>query len=130
MSAVDDLGDRVHRRLLDDVESGSGPDRRQVQRLVRAEAPLVDGAIADRTIDQVLARVEGLGPLEPLLDDPRVSEVMVNGDGVVWVERDGVIERVGPPLTAATTNLLIERIVTPLGLRCLLYTSPSPRDRS
>ena len=117
MSGPDDLDERVHRRLLDDVERGSGVDRRQVQRLVRSEAPLAHGPIAQRTVDHVLARVEGLGPLDPLLADPAVSEVMVNGDGVVWIERDGRLDRTGPPLTAADTELLIERIVTPLGLR-------------
>ena len=63
------------------------------------------------------ARVEGLGPLEPLLADPTVTEVMVNGPGPVWIERDGRLERVDVALDNATIGLLIERVVGPLGLR-------------
>ena len=37
----------------------------------------------------MLARALGLGPLEPLLADPRVTDVMVNGGGRVWIDRDG-----------------------------------------
>jgi pilus assembly protein CpaF len=115
MSAGGELHDRVHRRLLDDADTGI--DRDRVQALVRSEAPLADGSLADRTVEQVMARVEGLGPLEPLLADPDVTEVMVNGDGSVWAERNGRVEPAGEPMAAATTRLLIERIVTPLGLR-------------
>ena len=110
-----DLRDRVHRRLLDEADAAI--DRERVQALVRAEAPLADGLSADRTVDQVMARVDGLGPLEPLLADPSVTEVMVNGDGSVWSERKGRVRPVGGRLAAETTRLLIERIVTPLGLR-------------
>lgn len=115
MSAVDDLPDRVHGRLLG--QPGQPIDRDRVQAMVRAEAPLAPGARADTTVDRVLARVEGLGPLEPLLADGTVTEVMVNGDGALWAERAGRIERLPDHLPHATTYLLIERIVTPLGLR-------------
>ena len=115
MSTPGDLGDRVHRRLLDEADIGI--DRARVAALVRSEAPLVDGSVADRAVQAVMARVEGLGPLDPLLADPAVTEVMVNGDGSVWAERDGRVEPAGERLAATTTRLLIERIVTPLGLR-------------
>jgi pilus assembly protein CpaF len=115
MSGTEALDDRIHRRLLDDADTDI--DRARVQALVRSEAPLADGALADRTVDRVLARVDGLGPLEPLLADPAVTEVMVNGDGSLWVERQGRIEAAGEPMAASATRLLIERIVTPLGLR-------------
>ena len=92
VSPMGDLRDRVHRRLLDEADTEI--DRERVQALVRAEAPLADGLSADRTVDQVMARVDGLGPLEPLLADPSVTEVMVNGDGSVWIERDGRVRPV------------------------------------
>jgi pilus assembly protein CpaF len=111
------LDDRVHRRLLD-ADAGPTPvDRSRVQQLVRDEAPLAAGSLADRVVDEVLSRIEGLGPLDDLLDDAEVSEIMVNGDGRVWVERHGAVESTGRCLDRATTSLLIERIVTPLGLR-------------
>ena len=60
---------------------------------MRALAPLLPGPDADAVVSQVLARVGGLGPLEPLLADPAVTEVMVNGPGDVWVERSGRLVR-------------------------------------
>ena len=67
-------------------------------------------AVADATL--------GLGPLEPLLRDPDVTEVMVNGPSRVWVERAGRIEPV-PTRFADAEHLLhvIDRILAPLGRR-------------
>ena len=65
----------------------------------------------------MLARVGGLGPLEPLLADPAVTEVMVNGPGDVWVERSGRLVRTTIAWTRPTIDALIARIVAPLGLR-------------
>ena len=45
------------------------------------------------SIDSVVDALVGLGPLEPLLRDPGVSDVLVNGSREVWVERRGVLER-------------------------------------
>ena len=59
----------------------------------------------------------GLGPLDPLLADLEVTEIMVNGPGPVWIERHGRLERTEVFLRSATIEHLIERIVGPLGLR-------------
>src|SRR5262249_49378906 len=61
--------------------------------------------------------VSGLGPLEPLLTDPRVSEVMLNGPGKAYVERAGQLQAVELDLDASTIVRLVERVVAPLGLR-------------
>ncbi|MFI5054593.1 MAG: CpaF family protein, partial [Acidimicrobiia bacterium] len=61
--------------------------------------------------------VAGLGPLEPLLADPAVTEVMINGPGRAYVERRGVLEPVVLGLDAASIVHLVERVVAPLGLR-------------
>jgi pilus assembly protein CpaF len=114
----DALAERLHARLLAD---GPRPDddriRGDLERLARAEAPLLPGDDMRRLVDQVAARVRGLGPLDPLLADPQVSEIMVNGTGEVWVERSGGLERTDVALDASTTGHLIERVVGPLGLR-------------
>ncbi len=59
----------------------------------------------------------GLGPLQPLMTDPAVSDVLVNGDGAVWVERAGTLRDTGLRLERSLVELLIERVVAPLGLR-------------
>jgi pilus assembly protein CpaF len=55
--------------------------------------------------------------LQHLLADTRVSEVMVNGTGIVWVERDGALVATESRLTALEVEVLIERVLGPLGRR-------------
>ena len=113
------LADRAHARLLGLL--GDAPQvavsRETVVGLVRSESPLLGAAALDRVVAAVLARATGLGPLEPLLADPAVSEVMVSGPGRVWVERAGALERVALDLDGPAIEHLIERVVGPLGLR-------------
>lgn len=110
--------DAVHRLVLAAGRAaGAAVDVGTVGRLVRDVAPLLAASDVDRVVSQVLARVGGLGPLEPLLADPAVTEVMVNGPGPVWVERAGRLHRTDTRLDTATIELLIARIVAPLGLR-------------
>jgi len=113
------LDDRLHRRLLDDgvVEADGRRLREAVARLAAEEAPLLGSAEVAAVVERVVARATGLGPLEPLLADDGVSEVMVNGGGPVWVERGGALDRSDLVLDAATVTHLIERVVAPLGLR-------------
>ena len=85
--------------------------------IVRALAPLTPSGVVDDVVERVAARVHGLGPVEPLLADPSVSEVMINGPGPVWVERGGVVSRSEVVLDRAAVDLVIERIVSPLGRR-------------
>jgi pilus assembly protein CpaF len=108
---------RVHERLLAERDGdGAGALADRVARLVEAEAPLLPAAEARRLVRDVVADVGGLGPLEPLLADPRVTDVMVSA-GRVWVERDGVVEDAALRLSPSEVASLIERVVAPLGLR-------------
>jgi len=69
-------------------------------------------------IQETVAESIGLGPLEPLLADSSVSEVMVNGPNQIYVERSGKIERSSTRFTGDSSLLsVIERIVSPLGRR-------------
>jgi pilus assembly protein CpaF len=115
-AAAPPLDVRVHRRVL-----AAGPDDpvddSALAHLVRAEAPLLDTAEVTGVVARVRARIGGLGPLEPLLADPLVSDVLVNGPGPVWVERAGCLERTAVTLDRAAIGLLVERVVAPLGLR-------------
>ena len=111
------LAARVHARLLTTQPQGPAPSREAVAALVQHEAPLLAPGEADRVVAEVLARAVGLGPLDALLADPAVTEVMVSGPGRVWVERGGALERVELDLDTAAIEHLIERVVGPLGLR-------------
>jgi pilus assembly protein CpaF len=110
---VAELVDAVHGEIVEHAVS----ERGAVAQLTRARAPLAAAAVVDAVVDRVLARTVGLGPLEPLLADAEVTEVMVNGPGPVWIERQGAIEATSVVLDRAAIELLIERIVAPLGLR-------------
>jgi pilus assembly protein CpaF len=113
----DDVRARVHRRLVAELPPEATVGADGVGRVVRQEAPLLAEPDVARLVDEVLADVHGLGRLEPLLADASVTEVMVNGDGRVWVERGGVLATTGTRLSSSEVAHLIERIVAPLGLR-------------
>ena len=115
-AARDELRGRVHRRLL--AESvGVAPHPDGVGLLVVDEAPLLPPREVTQVVEEVLAEVHGLGRLEPLLGDPTVSEVMVNGDGRVWVERAGALSATGERMAPDEVVHVVEKIVAPLGLR-------------
>ncbi|WP_436794524.1 CpaF family protein [Actinospongicola halichondriae] len=108
------LDDRVHREVIDgDVGSGRGA----IGAVVRAHAPLVDEATVAAVTRRVQARMHGLGLLDDVLADEAVTDVMVNGPGPVWVETRGVVHATDVALDAAAVHQLVERVVTPLGLR-------------
>jgi pilus assembly protein CpaF len=119
-----DLKQRVHARLLrgTDLPDLEGPGRAPAVRarlaeLLRDEEPLLSAARFECLLAELTDEVAGLGPLEPLLAAPDVSEVMVNGPGCAYVERCGRLEPVALPLDAAGIVRLVERVVAPLGLR-------------
>ena len=110
------LVDVVHARLVDDQPLQlADPDL--VRSEIRREHPLLPEPDVARVAQAVAARATGLGPLEPLLADDAVTEVMVNGRGPVWIERAGRLHATDLHLARAEVDLLIERIVGPLGLR-------------
>jgi len=77
-----------------------------------------------RLIDEVVAEVTGLGPLDALLADDSITEVMVNGPDHIYIERSGKILRVGQSFINDEHVLrIIDRIITPLGRR-IDQTSP------
>jgi len=117
-----ELADRVHRLLLAERPVG-GALRERIGELARVEAPLLDDVALGELVDAVAARTIGLGPLEPVLADPTVTELMINGAGPVWVEQGGRLHRLALQLTVAEVELLIERVLAPLGLR-IDRTSP------
>ena len=79
MTLADDVEARVHHQLLEDARAGAtAPSRATIVELVRREAPLLGAGELDTIVRHVSARTAGLGPLEALLGDPSITEVMVN----------------------------------------------------
>ena len=114
---VDALVDTLHRGLLElAVPAPGAAAPAELRALAREREPLLPATALDTVVSRVRARVEGLGPLEPLLDDPSVDEVMLNGGGEVWVERHGLLEATDLVVDEPTALAVIERIVAPLGL--------------
>ena len=86
--------------------------------MVEAEAGSLPEADRVALSERVMLLATGLGPLEPLLSDPAVEEVMVNGPGDVWVERGGRLERTGVHFEGEAELMhAIERVLAPLGRR-------------
>ena len=110
------LVEAVHRRVIDAMTEVSMPSV-DIAGIVRTLAPLAPTDVVDDVVARVAARVHGLGPLEPLLADASVSEVMINGPGPVWIERGGTVSRSAVSLDRGAVDLVIERIVAPLGRR-------------
>ena len=93
--------------------------RAEALALLRERGALLPHRELSRIVNEVSDEVVGFGPIEVLLKDPMVTEVMVNGPDDVFVEREGRIERVRDRLFEGEEPVmhLIERIVGPLGLR-------------
>jgi pilus assembly protein CpaF len=71
-----------------------------------------------RLFEEILSEVLGLGPIEKLLQDPTIDEIMVNGPRKVYIERRGKIERAPVQFESdAHVMRIIDRIVSPLGRR-------------
>jgi len=122
---LDDLAAELRRRLVErrraQAASGGaamGPLPAAVRELVDEDAAILEQPTRDRLCELILREAVGLGPLEELLADPAVEEVMVNGHERVYVERAGRIERTDVvfPSEQALRDA-IERILTPLGRR-------------
>jgi pilus assembly protein CpaF len=115
------LAESLRRRLIERARDGGGaggPLGVEVRELVDREAAALPEEERESLAARVVRLATGLGPLEPLLADPGVDEVMVNGAREVYVERAGRIERTGVSF-GSDADLLhaIERILAPLGRR-------------
>ncbi|MGH2781348.1 MAG: CpaF family protein [Thermoleophilaceae bacterium] len=120
MEALDELAAALRARLVERARDGSvgGSLDEEVRSLVEREAGALPVAEREALCSRVLLLATGLGPLEPLLADPAVDEVMVNGPRSVYVERRGRVEPVGVEFAGeAELTHAIERVLAPLGRR-------------
>jgi len=107
--------DRIVRRLL---ESDVPLERGALTAAAAAVAPELAPLAGPEAIADAVDALAGLGPIERLLRDPDVTDVLVNGPSDVWIERRGELERTG--IAYADDRAVIaavERVIAPLGLR-------------
>ena len=89
-----------------------------LERLIAEEQVPMTMSERERLIEEILDEVFGLGPLEPLMKDPTVSEIMVNGFDNVYIERAGhVVETNIRFKDTAHIRMVIDRIVSNIGRR-------------
>ena len=96
-----------------------------VERVAQTDGFAVTGDERARLIQELIGEIGGLGPLDPLLDDESITEIMVNGPSHLYIERGGKIQRVASHfLNDEHVLRIIDRIITPLGRR---IDASSPR---
>src|SRR5436189_30836 len=124
----DDLKRLIHSKLVDKLDLSRVSDlqgdtlRREirlvVERLCDTENPLLNRMERERLIDEVLDETFGFGPLEMLLKDPTISDILVNGPYKVYVERRGKMEKTDVKFRDNDHLLqIIDRIVSKVGRR-------------
>jgi len=122
-----DLKVRVQNRLLaeldpsidvSEVEKVRGTIRDLFEQILTEESIVLSRQEKHRLFEQISAEILGFGPLQPLLEDDDITEVMVNGAKSVYFEKAGKINRA--PITFESDEhvmRIIDRIVAPLGRR-------------
>ncbi len=125
---LEDLKLRVHRQLLErlDLVALSSLDSAQaeehirttLQRLLQADSPELSGLERERLIEEVGYEVFGLGPLEEFLKDGDISDILVNGPGAVYIEKQGRLSLTDVKFRdEAHLMKVIDRIVSTIGRR-------------
>jgi len=118
----------LHRKLVDriNLEALASIDnqrmraevRQALMSLIDGESTLLSSLEKQQICDEVLDEVFGLGPLEPLLEDPTISDILVNTHKQVYVERGGVLELTNVAFRDDTHLMrIIDKIVSQVGRR-------------
>ena len=101
----------------------TGETRERVRQIVLSlfeeDAPMLTPSERARLTDEVLHETFGLGPLERLLNDPLISDILINGPHQVYIEKGGTLQ-LSDVAFKDNSHLLhiIDKIVSPLGRRC------------
>ncbi len=119
---------RMHQMLIDELDADQissmpAEERRRVveqaaETLLRREMPSVGGITRDQIVARVVDEVVGLGPIDALMRDPSISEVMVNAPDEVYFEREGILYLSDVRFRDHShIARVIERIIAPIGRR-------------
>jgi pilus assembly protein CpaF len=126
--SFEELKRLIHGKLVDKLDLSRVSDldgetlRREirlvVERLCDTENPLLNRMERERLIDEVLDETFGFGPLEVLLKDPTISDILINGPNKIYVERRGKMEKSDVRFRDNDHLLqIIDRIVSKVGRR-------------
>ena len=124
----ENLKRRIHGKLVDKLDLNKVGElrgdtlRREIRLVVEhlcdTEDTLLNRSERERLIDEVLDETFGLGPLEMLLKDQKISDILINGPKAIYVERGGKIERTNVEFRDnAHLMQIIDRIVSKVGRR-------------
>ena len=118
---------RVHKEIIDQINFGATVkdpnDNAEMLQLIKSIVDSLGADIArpvkNRLIGEIFDETMGLGPLEAFLHDDEITEIMVNGPSMVYVERGGKLELSSVRFrdNAHVLNI-IDKIISPLGRRC------------
>ena len=123
-----DLKVRIHRQLLDRInlavldklsrEQINSEITTIISELLEVDGEALNKVERSRLSKEVLDELLGLGPLEPLLQDETINDILVNGHEIVFVERNGLLERVSTRFQDEKHLLrIIQKIVSAVGRR-------------
>ncbi len=123
-----ELKTRIHRQLIERIDLSkldvlpADAVRQQIRRIVEEMLAADDTPLSREERERLIVEVEnetfGLGPIEPLMQDPTVSDILVNGPREVYIERRGKLERTRVIFRDdAHLMQVIERIVSAVGRR-------------
>ena len=99
------------------VRDGVGPDAGAVSAVAREEVGALGARRVDDSTRSMASRILGAGLLDPFLAEPHVTDVAVNGDGRVWIDRGNGMEWTGDQLSSDDARLLAVRLAGSAGRR-------------
>ena len=109
--------DRFRTAVERSIRAGRPPDEATIGSIAAEHASTLGDEGRTRTAADLSARLVGLGPLSALVADPQVTDVLVNGDGTVWVDRGGGVEASGVTVPTDELRPLAVRLAGTAGRR-------------
>ncbi|HHX22951.1 MAG: CpaF family protein [Tepidanaerobacteraceae bacterium] len=120
---------QLHKKIVDELKDLKTPEkqdndfiRKHIEKLVNtsveANAKHISRLDRMRISDEIYNEIVGYGPITPLLNDPEITEIMVNGPDQIYIERNGQLEKSGAFFRDDDHVMnIIDRIVSPIGRR-------------
>jgi pilus assembly protein CpaF len=119
-----ELKNKLQKKIMDEFKNEDDVEKlvpkidSMASDIIKKEEELFKDVNAKKVIEELINDVTGFGPINPLLQDPEVSEVMVNGPYMVYVERNGKVKLTDTKFRDNEQVMhVIEKIVSPLGRR-------------